>query len=302
MSKSIVELVEGLPTENLTTKVLDALDFIVPGEWKNINNFDQMIAKYERIDNPQRIAKVRRRAIDIYEDKNNGYQTAVWLYQTVDTTDKAIAAAAIADKVGDTFRFVPFLDKLTPKSDTVQSLDLKIKLAAELIAYMKMNGISLNPLTFAQTVAQNYRKESLMRMAALVSFDAVLPLGPDFLRKIQSQNSEEEKSAIAGNAAIGAMKDLIPDQDPENFLNQTFNGMADWMDNLTKKFGLNQQMLGGKLNSFIEISDDKLDYLAAFIDGGVNYMEHTGIQTVARQVINRAHEQFKAEQKEKKEA
>lgn len=301
MSQSIIELLEGLPQDNITTKVLKALDFIVPGEWQNIRNFDEMIKSELKIDNPKKIARIRKTAIELYEDKKNGYQTAIWLYQTVDKTDKAIAAAALADKIGETFRFIPFLDKLTPQADTVQSVDLKMKLGVELIAYMKMNGITINPVTFAQTIAENYRHESLMRMVALVSIDAVLPLGPDFLRKINAQTDTEEKSVLTNNPAVGVIQDLIPGQNPQNFLDQTFAGLSAWMNNLTQKFGLDQQMLGSKFSSFIEVGDDKLDYLAAFLDASTNVVEHTGIQTVARHAIRRAFNQYLQEVEAKKE-
>ena len=301
MSQSIVELLEGLPQDNITTKVLKALDFIIPGEWQNIRNFDEMIKSELKIDNPKKISRIRQTAIKLYDDKKNGYQTAIWLYQTVDKTDKAIAAAALADKIGDTFRFIPFLDKLTPQADTVQSVDLKMKLGVELIAYMKMNGITINPVTFAQTIAENYRHESLMRMVALVSIDAVLPLGPDFLRKINNQTDTEEKSVLTNNPAVGVIQDLIPDQNPQNFLDQTFAGLSGWMNNLTQKFGLDKQMLGSKFSSFIEVGDDKLDYLAAFLDASTNVVEHTGIQTVARHAIRRAFNQYLQEVEAKKE-
>lgn len=301
MSQSIVELLEGLPQDNITTKVLKALDFIVPGEWQNITNFEQMIQSELKIQDPKKIARIRKTAIELYEDKKNGYQTAIWLYQTVDKTDKAIAAAALADKIGDTFRFIPFLDKLTPQADTVQSVDLKMKLGVELITYMKMNGITINPVTFAQTVAENYRHESLMRMVALVSIDAVLPLGPDFLRKINDQTDTEEKSVLTNNPAVGVIQDLIPGQNPQNFLDQTFAGLSGWMNNLTQKFGLDKQMLGSKFSSFIEVGDDKLDYLAAFLDASTNVVEHTGIQTVARHTIRRAFNQYLQEVEAKKE-
>lgn len=292
MSKSIVELLEELPKDNLTAKILNTLDFIIPGEYQNINDFEEMITSSLKIKNPKRIRKVKERAIDLYDDKKNGYRTAVWLYQTVDNTDKAIAAAALADKVGDTFSFIPFLDKLTPKADAVQSIDLKMKLAVELIAYMKMNGITLNPVKFAQTVAQNYRHESLMRMTALVSIDGVIPLGTNFITEVKSKSEEDEKLALANNASLGAIKDLIPSDNPQGFLDETFNSMSGWMSNLTSKAGLNREMLTERFGGFIDFAGDKLDYLAAFLDASCNFVEHTGIQTVARHVVHRAYKEY----------
>ena len=176
MSASIVELVDTLPEDNITVKVLKALDFIVPGQWENVVGFDNLITAITGETDSEVIGKIREQAIAIYDDKSQGYQTAIWLYQTIDNTDKAVAAAAVADKIGDTFRFIPFLDKLTPKADSLQSVDLKIKLVAELIAYSKISGITLNPLKLVSAIKENYQNEALMRMAALVAIDGVLPL------------------------------------------------------------------------------------------------------------------------------
>jgi len=41
------------------------------------------------------------------------------------------------------------------------------------------------------------------------------------------------------------------------------------------------------LQRFVEVADDKLDYLGAFLDVTTNY-EHTGTQTLARRLIERA--------------
>jgi hypothetical protein len=38
----------------------------------------------------------------------------------------------------------------------------------------------------------------------------------------------------------------------------------------------------------VEISKDKLDYLGAFLDVTTNYYTHTGTQTLARRLIERA--------------
>jgi hypothetical protein len=44
----------------------------------------------------------------------------------------------------------------------------------------------------------------------------------------------------------------------------------------------------GSLKNFIEISDDKLDYVAGFLDATTNYFDYTGVQTVGRRLIERA--------------
>ena len=43
MSKSIFELVDELPTGGLTVMSLNALDFVIPGQWQNTVGFDNTI-------------------------------------------------------------------------------------------------------------------------------------------------------------------------------------------------------------------------------------------------------------------
>lgn len=289
MSASIVELVDTLPEDNITVKVLKALDFIVPGQWENVVGFDNLITAITGETDPEVIGKIREQAIAIYDDKSQGYQTAIWLYQTIDNTDKAVAAAALADKIGDTFRFIPFLDKLTPKADSVQSVDLKIKLVAELIAYSKISGINLNPIKLVSSIKENYQNEALMRMAALVAIDGVLPLGADFVSKMRDDLAEE---SVEDGAGFDAVSQMLPDDvDKKGFINESFDAIGDWMSNLAESAGLNRAFLSERFGNFIELADDKLDYVAAFLDASSNYFEHTGIQTVARKVILQAYEE-----------
>ncbi|MGB2924076.1 MAG: FHA domain-containing protein, partial [Limnothrix sp.] len=46
---------------------------------------------------------------------------------------------------------------------------------------------------------------------------------------------------------------------------------------------------------FIQIADDNLDVVAAVLDQTTNYFEHTGIQSVATQVIKRAYAEVQTE-------
>ncbi|MEO1376484.1 MAG: hypothetical protein AAFW70_19745 [Cyanobacteria bacterium J06635_10] len=289
MGKSIVELVDNLPADNITVKVLKALDFAVPGKWENFVGFDNAIAKITGETESAKIEEIRNKAVELYDDKKNGYQTAIWLYQTLDATDKALGAAALADKIGDTFSFIPFLKQLTPKADALQSIDLKMKLVAELIAYSKINGITLSPLKFAADLKENYQNEALMRMVALICIDGVLPLGANFVSKIRNDISQREN--LEDNPAFSQVSELIPTSDKKGFINDCFQAVEDWMANLTNSVGLNRESLSNRLGGFIEIADDKLDYLAAFLDSSVNYFEHTGIQTVARKLIKQAYQE-----------
>ena len=283
MSQSIVELVDNLPTDNITVKVLKTISTFTPGKWENLVGFNNTITAVTGATAASEITKIRDRAQKLYDDRKQGYQTAVWLYRTVDNTDKAIAAAAIADKLGDKFRFIPFLDKITPKADSVQSVDLRIKLVAELIAFSKLNNLSLNPTQFVSALKENYQDEALLRMASLICIDGILPLGVNFVSKVKQDL--EQKDDLTANPAYEAVGELIPGGNKEKFIDQSFNTAGDWLDSFSKKLGVTPETLSKKLGGFIESADGKLDYLAAFLDGSTNFFEHTGIQTVARRLI-----------------
>ncbi|MEL7417036.1 MAG: hypothetical protein AAGK10_00425 [Cyanobacteria bacterium J06555_3] len=286
MSTSIVELVDNLPTDNITVKVLKTISTFTPGKWENLVGFNNTITAVTGVTSTAEIAQIRDRALSLYDDKKQGYQTAVWLYRTVDNTDKAIAAAAIADKLGDKFRFIPFLDKITPKADSIQSVDLRIKLVAELIIFSKLNDLSLNPSQFAGALKENYQNEALLRMASLICIDGILPLGVNFVSKVKQDL--EQRDNLKANPAYNAVGELIPVDNKEEFIDQSFNAAGDWMDSFSQKLGVTPETLSKKLGGFIELADGKLDYLAAFLDGSTNFFEHTGIQTVARRLITEA--------------
>lgn len=291
MSDSIIKLLDELPTNNMTVKVLKALNFVVPGEWENVVGCDRTIEVVTGESDSDRIRDIRNRAIELYNDSDNGYQKALWFYQTIDSADKALGAAAMANKIGEKIGLLGFLNRLTPKADTTQSVDLCLKIVTELIAYSKLNGLPvLNPGEFVAQLSDNYRGASLMRMAALVCIDGVLPLGPDFLQKVQDTLYREGSSAFESNAVFGAISNFIPGDDKFGFIGDTFGAVQGWMDNLVSSVGLTPQGIFDSIGGFLDLSDDALDFVAAFLDQSTDYYRHTGIQTVAKKLILQATE------------
>ncbi|NEP88750.1 MAG: hypothetical protein F6K18_18960 [Okeania sp. SIO2C2] len=292
MSDSIIDLLDQLPSNNLTVKTLKALDFVVPGEWENVVGFDKTIEVITGETDADRIMDIRNKAIELYNDADNGYQGAIWYYNLVDNVDGALAAAAMAEIVSEKIPFLSFLGGLTPKADTTQSVDLCLKIVAELIAYSKLNGLPiLNPGEFVTNLTEEYSGPSLMRMAALVCLDGLIPLGPDFLQKVQDTLDGEGESAFADNAVFGAISDTIPGDDKFGFISETFGVAQGWMDNLVGSVGLTPESIFDKIGGFIDFSDDALDVVAAFLDQTTNYFQHTGTQSVARKLIQRAAEE-----------
>ncbi len=302
MDKSIIQLVDELPADNITVKVLKALDYVAPGEWNNLVGFENNIRAITGETDGQVIQRIRDRALALYHDPQQGYQAAIKLYQTIDKADTAMATAALANKVGEKIGFLSFLSKVTPKADVTQSIDLVLKIAVEIIAFCKLNGIPQpNPQQFANSLANNYQNASLMRMVALVCLDGILPLGPDFLAKIQSVISGVDTSTVAQNPVFLAINNSLPGNNPSDklgFINQGFNSVQGWMNNLVSKTGITPQSISQHLGNFVQIADDNLDFVAAFLDQTTNYYEHTGIQTVARSLILQAHTLVKEEIKQ----
>lgn len=291
MSKSIFELVDELPTNNLTISMLKSLDFVAPGEWQNTVGFVNTIKTVTGETDEDLIQQIGERAIYLYNDRSQGYQRALWLYQTVDSTDRALGAAALANKVGEKIPLLGFLNSVTPKPDKAQTIDLTLKLVAELVAFCQINGIPGDSIgDFVASLAE-YSGESLIRMVALVCVDGLIPLGPDFISKAISGLNQTNPQELEKNSTFQNIKDVIPGNNSAgklNFIGESFDSVKGWMSGIVNGNNLTPQKVVHNLQGFVEIADDKLDYLAAFLDMSTNYYEHTGTQTLARRLIERA--------------
>jgi hypothetical protein len=291
VSKAIFQLVDELPTNNITTMALKSLDFVVPGQWNNLVGFENTIRTVTGETDEAIIQQIGDRAVYLYNDRSQAYQRAMWLYQTVDKTDYALGAAALANKVGEKIPFFGFLDKMTPKADKAQTIDLCLKLVVELVAFCQINGIPGDSIGDFVASLGDYSGESLMRMAALVCFDGLIPLGPNFIMQAQSTLSGLSPSDLEKNQTFSQINDSIPGNNSAgklNFIGQSFDSVKGWMSNFVASKGLTPEKVANNLQGFIEVADDKLDYLGAFLDVSTNYYEHTGTQTLARRLIERA--------------
>jgi hypothetical protein len=289
--KPIFELVDELPTSNLTISMLKSLDFVAPGEWQNTVGFVNTIKTVTGETDEDLIQQIGERAIYLYNDKSQGYQTAMWLYQTVDGTDKALGAAALANKVGEKIPLLGFLNSITPKPDKAQTIDLTLKLVTELVAFCQINGIPGDSIGDFVASLGEYSGESLIRMVALVCVDGLIPLGPDFITKALSSISQTSPQELEQNSTFQSIKDSIPGNNAAgklNFIGESFDSVKGWMNDIVTTNNLTPQKVVGNLQSFVQLADDKLDYLAAFLDMSTNYYEHTGTQTLARRLIERA--------------
>ncbi|MGC9528142.1 MAG: hypothetical protein ACP5D7_21610 [Limnospira sp.] len=292
MSKSIIELVDDLPTGGITVMVLKGLDFAVPGQWENVVGFANTVQTVTGEDDPGLIQDISERALWLYNDKSEGYQRALWLYEKIDGAGSALGTAALANKISENVSFLGFLGNLTPKADKAQAIDLSLKVVAELVAFCQINGIPGDSIgDFVGSLA-DYSGESLMRMAALVCLDGLIPLGPDFIGRGLEIVSGLTPSELQKSEGFKRINPMIPGDDASgklNFVQESFNSVTGWMSGFVSDRDLTPEKVVKNLQGFVDIADDKLDYVGAFLDMTTNYYTHTGIQTLARRLVERAY-------------
>ncbi|MCJ8281150.1 MAG: hypothetical protein MJK14_15040 [Rivularia sp. ALOHA_DT_140] len=292
MSKPIFELVDELPTSGITVSVLNALDRLTPGHWQNTVGFVNTIKEVTGEEDEDTIQEIGERAIYLYNDRSQGYQKGLWLYQVVDSTDKALGTAALANKVSDKIPlFGGLINRFTPKADKAQTIDLSLKLIAELLAFCSINGIPGDSIGDFVASLGEYSGESFIRMVGLISIDGLIPLGPDFIQQAQSALNGMSPQELEDNSTFQQMNDAIPGDSSEsklNFIGSSFDSVKGWMSDTVSSNNLTPQKITSQFSGFVDFADDKLDYLAAFLDLSTNYFEHTGTQTLTKRLIERA--------------
>lgn len=291
----ISQLVDQLPQRSLTTLTLRALDFVVPGQWQPSSSFGELVKTVSGETRVGRLDAIATHADQLYNGDLHGCQKAVWLYQTADSTDTLLSAAAFAHQIGEKVGILSFLSKVTPKDETLQSVDLAIKLSVEALAYLFIHGLSHGDSgKFAESLHQA-SNENAMRMAALVALDGVLPLGPEFLGKIKSTLSSLAPSHLESNPIYSKIGHLLPGAsslDRLGFVRTTFEQCSNWMEKLQNAHSLSPTALVGRLNGFLDFNEGNFDLLAAFLDATTNYFSYTGTQSVARHVVLKSAQRF----------
>ena len=291
MSQPIFRVIDELPAKNMTVRILHTIDWVAPGQWKNLVGFENTVKVVSGEDDQKLIQKIGERAVALYNDKSQGYQRALWLYQTVDTLQGMGGWLALANKVGENIDLLSFMNKLTPKADTTQSIDLCVKLIVELLAFTQINGIPGDSFADFVKSLTNYRDEALMRMAALICLDGLLPLGPDFMDKALSYLDKSGVSDLEKNERFKLVHSMIPGKDTQEqlgFISKGVGAVKDWAGTFVVSRNLGTDKLVDSLRGFMSGIDGKLDYVAALLDMTTNYYSHTGAQSVARSLITRA--------------
>jgi len=287
----IYKELEALPERNLTTIALNTLDYLVPGQWQNIRSLEAMIVHTTGLTDQRQIQLIGERAIDLYADPANRFTQALKVYRVVDTVDKVVGGAALANRVGGAVKMLSFLERVTPKADVTQAIDAGLKFVAELVAFSLMYGLPTSAIgEFARTLGQ-YAREDVMRIAAWIVFDGLIPLGPNFVQKIYDVVINIDTSTFADNRLFAAVASYLPGatvEEKRGLIGRNIAAAAAWIDNFIKQRGITRESAVQQIGSIIQYGDAGLDYLAAVLDMSTNYFAHTGTQTVARVVVQRA--------------
>jgi len=237
------------------------------------------------------VQKIGERAIALYNDKSQGYQRALWLYQMVDHVQGLAGWAQMAQKVGENINLLHFLTHITPKVETTAAADLGVKLVTELVAFCQLNGIPGDSVADFVKSLSDYRDDALMRMAALICFDGILPLGPDFMSKALSLLQKTGATDLEKNQRFQQVRSLIPGKDTQEqlgFMQKGLGAVQDWVHHFVSARDISVDKIAGSLKGFLQGIEGKLQFVAAFLDMTTNYYSHTGTQTVARSLITRA--------------
>lgn len=291
MTETLDSLLSELPSSSLTTHVLGALDYVVPGEWTNIISLEDMIRSETGEEDNDVLQQVGERAIAIYADPDQGYQRAVQVYRLVDSGSTVAGVASALRMIGDKVELLDFLQKVTPKPDEAQAVDAAVKLTGELVAFCLTNGFPGDSVSdFAAAIGAAAREDK-MRLAAWASLDAVLPLGPDFMGKIMDAVRGISVDALRGHAVFGKVAEWLPGDwaKKKQTLEVNAEAVGAEVSTWVQGAGVTQASLLDRLRQYVEVADDKLDVVAATLDVTTNVFEHTGAQSVARRVVARAY-------------
>jgi hypothetical protein len=288
---TILERLDRLPKRNLTVLALKGIGTLVPGGWRNLTSADDLIADVLGSNDPTLIAQVRRRADELSRARHEGYTRAMSLYDAVNRSQKAAGGLRVLANVAGGLPLVKQMAKLTPASDTLQAVDLSLKVGAEMLAFTQVNGLPGDSFgDFAASLSE-YAGEASVRMAALVCFDALLPLGDQALQRLDGLLSQVAPRELRDLPAYAGMASLIPGRGDEahlTFLRRGVDTWLGWADGFVGGLGLTGQKAVRALEGTLGPWQGGFEQLATFLDAFTDTFQHTGVQAIARRLVERA--------------
>lgn len=287
---TVLERLERLPRRNLTVLALQGIGTLAGG-WQNITSADALISDVLGTNDPALLTQVRARADALSRARHEGYGRALSLYDAVNRSQKASGGLRVLANVTGGLPLVKRMAQIVPPSDTLQAVDLSLKVAAELLAFTQVNGLPGDSFADFAAALQDYAGDAKVRMAALVCFDALLPLGDQALERLENLLAGVSGRDLRQLPAYTAMAGLLPGRGEEahlGFLRQGVGTWLGWAGGFASGLALTGQRAVQALESTLGPWQGSFKGLAAFLDAFTDTYQHTGVQAVARRLVERA--------------
>jgi hypothetical protein len=291
MSATVLERLERLPRRNLTVLALRGISSLVPGGWQNQTSAEELISDVLGSDDPELVQQVRARADQLSRARHEGYRRALSLYDAVNRSQKAAGGLRVLANVAGALPLVKRLAVLTPASQTLQAVDLSLKVAAEMLAFTQVNGLPGDSFAAFGDSLREYTGEARVRMAALVCFDALLPLGDNALHRLDDLLGQVGSRELHQLPSYAGMASLLPGRGDAAHLSFVRRGVDQWLgwaDGFVGDLGLSGQRAVRALETTIGPWHGGMEQLATFLDAFTDTYSHTGVQAVARRLVERA--------------
>ena len=291
MSTTVLERLERLPRRDLTVLALQGLATVLPGGWTNITSADALIREVSGSSDPAFVAQVRQRADTLSRARHEGYTRALSLYDAVNRSQHATGGLRVLANVTGGLPLLKVLNRVTPPGDTLQAVDLSLKVAAELLAFTQVNGLPGDSFADFGAALADYAGDARLRMAALVCFDGLLPLGDQALDRLDGLLGAAGGADLRRLPAYGRMAALIPgrgDAEHLGFLRRGVDTWLGWAGGFVNQMGLSGQRAVQALETTLGPWQGRFDQFAAFLDAFTDTYAHTGVQAVARRLVERA--------------
>jgi len=291
MSATVLERLERLPRRNLTVLAIKGIGSLVPGGWHNITRADDLIGDVLGSRDPDLARQVRERADALSRARHEGYGRALSLYDAVNRSQKATGGLRLLANIGGGLPLVRRLADLTPASEQLQAVDLTLKVAAEMLAFTQVNGLPGDSFGDFAAALRDYAGEARVRMTALVCFDALLPLGDQALQQLDGLLGRVGGGELRQSPAYGGLAGMLPGRGDEahlGFLRQAVGTWGDWAGGFVAELGLTGQKAVQALESALGPWQGSVQQLATCLDAFTDTYQHTGVQAVARRLVERA--------------
>jgi len=291
MSATVLERLERLPRRNLTVLALRGISTLVPGGWQNQTSPEALISDVLGSDDLDLVQHVRARAVELRRARHEGYRRALSLYDAVNRSQKAAGGLRVLANVAGALPLVKRLAVLTPASQTLQAVDLSLKVAAEMLAFTQVNGLPGDSFAAFGDSLREYSGEARVRMAALVCFDALLPLGDNALHRLDGLLGQVGSRELHQLPSYAGMASLLPgrgDAAHLSFMRRGVDQWLGWADGFVGELGLSGQRAVRALETTIGPWHGGMEQLATFLDAFTDTYSHTGVQAVARRLVERA--------------